>query len=438
MVEFYPKKKKIASAITNTCNYQNDPRLKPTPSGGGYSRLDGQQTFVSERLFWYNMCMKTYIFKLYNNDRTKYLDKSLDTACEIYNHCIALERRYYLMYGKHLSGNKLKVHITRLKRRRKYAHWKDLNSQAIQDVVERIERSYKAFFDHVKQKRFGRKRPPHFRKRRDYRSFTLKQTGYRLHGDVIIIMGRKYKYHKSRETGGNIKTVTVKKKPTGKWFIYIVTDEIEFKALPRTGKAVGIDFGLKDFLVTSDGEKIKSPEYLRQSLSELKRLSRNYSLKQDGSNNKAKAYHELMLLHERVSNQRRDYFFKLARYLCSRYDTIAIEDLNLIGMKSLWGRKVSDLAFAEFAAILEYVAISSGKELLKAGRFEPTTKRCSVCGHEEDLSLKDRSWICPSCGTHHDRDINAAINILTHAGRALPAAREGVSRTRTKAVAHPL
>ena len=359
--------------------------------------------------------MKTYEFKLYNNERFKYLEKYLDIACHIYNRCIALLRRYYRLYGKYISANRMKIHLTKLKRR--FPEWRNLNSQAVQDIEERIDRAYQAFF----AKKGGlKKRPPHFRKRRDYRSFTLKQTGYSLNDDVITIMGRKYKFHKSRDITGSIKTVTVKKKPTGKWYIYIVTDENEIKDLPRTGKAVGLDFGLKDFLVTSDGEKIKSPEFLKTTLSKLKRLSRNYSLKQDGSRNKEKAYHTLMLLYEKIANQRRDFFFKLARDILSRYDFVAIEDLNLDGMKRLWGRKVSDLAYGEFVSVLKYVAQCSGKTVVKIDRYTPTSKVCHVCGSYHPLSLKDREWICPDCNTHHDRDVNAAINIL-NAGRALPA-----------------
>lgn len=347
--------------------------------------------------------MKTYEFKLYNNERFKCLEEHLDIACHIYNHCIALLKRYYRLYGKYISANKMKAHIKKLKRR--FPRWKKLNSQAVQDIVERIDRAYQSFF------KLNGRRPPHFRKRSDYRSFTLKQTGYRLDGDVITIMGKKYKFFKSREVIGSIKIITVKKKPTGDWYIYVVTDHEEVKNLPRTGKAVGIDFGLKDFLVTSDGEKIQSPEYTKQLLAKLRRLSRNYSLKEKNSHNKEKAYLELMRLYEKTANMRKDFFFKLARDILSRYDFVAIEDLNLDGMKRLWGRKVSDLAYGEFVSILEHVAHASDKTVVKIDRYAPSTKICSKCGSYHPLSLKDREWTCPDCGAHHDRDINAAINI---------------------------
>lgn len=356
--------------------------------------------------------MLTYRFSLYKSKNDNYLEAYNSIACEIWNHCIALERRYYHLTGKHISGNRLKTHIAKLKKLPKYAHWKKLNSQAIQNVAERIDRSYKAFFDHVKQKKSGRKSPPHFRKRENYKSFTLKQTGYAINGNTIYIMGRRYKFFKSRDIEGNIKTVTVKKMPTGDWNLFITTDHEARRSYARTGEAVGIDFGFKDFLVLSDGTKIQSPEYLKQSLSELRRLSRNFSLKTEGSRNYEKAKRQLTRLHEHIAAQRRDYFFKLANELCRKYDIIGVEDLNLKGMQTLWGRKESDLAYGEFVQILEYVAASAGKKVVKIDRWAPSTKTCSECGCHVELSLKDRSWVCPHCGAIHDRDINAAINIL--------------------------
>lgn len=354
--------------------------------------------------------MQTYKFKLYNSDKNKYIDESVTAACDIYNHCIALHRRYYRLYGKHLSKYRLQKHIARLRHRK--PSWQKLNSQAVQDITDRIERSYKAFFHHIKHHCNGKKTPPHFRKRKDYHSFTLKQAGYKLAGDnAIYIHGRKYRYFKSRDIKGKIKTVTVKKTPSGDYCVFIVTDYVRTEKPTRTGKAVGIDFGLKMFLNLDDGTKIASPEYMKASLKKYKRLSRNYSLKKNGSRNREKAYIELMKHHEKISEQRRDFFFKLANELCQKYEFIAIEDLNLDGMKRLWGRKVSDLAYGEFILILEYIASIHGVTVKKIDRFAPSSKVCSDCGGFVTLTLKDREWTCPHCGIVHDRDTNAAINI---------------------------
>lgn len=354
--------------------------------------------------------MHTYKFKLYNSDKNKYIDESVSAAWEIYNHCIALHRRYYRLYGKHLSKNKLQKHIAKLRRRNEL--WQKLNSQAVQDITDRIERGYKAFFDHVKQHRSGKKSTPHFKKRKDYRSFTLKQCGYKISaGNVIYIHGRKYKYFKSRDIEGKIKTVTIKKMPSGDYYVFIVTDHVRTEKTTRTGKAVGIDFGLKTFLNLDDGTKISSPEFLKSSLKKYQRLSRNFSLKEDGSRNKEKAYIELMKYYEKLSNQRENFFFNLANELCQKYQFIAVEDLNLDGMKRLWGRKVSDLAYGEFLLILEYIASIHGVTVKKIDRFAPSSKVCSDCGGFVTLTLKDREWTCPHCGSVHDRDTNAAINI---------------------------
>ena len=228
-------------------------------------------------------------------------------------------------------------------------------------------------------------------------------------------MDRKYKFFKSREIEGNIKTVTVKKMPTGDWYLCITTDHEAKRNYARTGKAVGIDFGFKDFLVLSDGTKIQSPEPLKQSLSELRRLSRNLSLKKEGSRNYEKAKLQLARLHEHIVLRRKQFFFEQANSLCREYDIIGVEDLNLKGMQALWGRKESDLAYGEFISILEYVASTGDKKVVKIDRWAPSTKTCSKCGCHVKLSLKDREWTCPHCGTHHDRDINAAINIRNFA-----------------------
>ena len=164
----------------------------------------------------------TFKYKLYNSKQNRHLDHSVDIAAEIWNHCIALHRRYYRMYGKSLSANRLKVFLAKLKKRNKYAHWKQLGSQAIQDIPERINRSYEAFFDHVMSRKHGKKSPPKFCKRKNYSSFTLKQAGYKFHEDNrVTIMGRTYKYVKHRPLVGTIKTVTVKRTKFGEFYLCI-------------------------------------------------------------------------------------------------------------------------------------------------------------------------------------------------------------------------
>ena len=178
---------------------------------------------------------------------------------------------------------------------------------------------------------------------------------------------------------------------------------------------------MKDaYLTLSTGEKIHSPQFHKQSLNALRQLNKAVSRKVKGSNNWWRAVRALARLYSKVSNQRRDWHWKLATDLCRRFDFIATETLNLDGMKRLWGRKVSDLAFYQFLEILKSKCSKHKREFVQVGQWTATTKPCSDCGyHNETLSLTDRQWTCPKCGSHHDRDINAAINIL-RAGLAAP------------------
>ena len=357
--------------------------------------------------------VKTYKYKLYSSKRNKILLAKIELACEIHNHSVALTRRYYRITGKHLSAYQLKKHYTKLKRLPKYAHWKGLGSQAIQDVAERIDRSYQAFFTHMKDKRAGRKSPPHFQNRKKYKSFTLKQAGYCFHGrNIVTIMGREYKYVNHRPFEGKIKTLTVKRNRLDELFLYVVCEQEANEVLPRLGKTTGYDFGLKHFLTDSEGGFIDSPEFYKNSLTELRKKHRNISKKAKGSNNRKRAIADLSRIHEKVSNQRRDWFYKTSIAILSENACVCFEDLNLQGMKKLWGRKVSDFAFAEFLIILDAQCRKTGSTFVKVGRFEPTSKACHHCGTvNKDLTLADREWICPGCGATLDRDKNAAINI---------------------------
>ena len=167
-----------------------------------------------------------------------------------------------------------------------------------------------------------------------------------------------------------------------------------------TGKIAGFDFGLKEFLTISDGNTVQSPLFFNQSRSTLKAANRSLSRKKKGSNNWYKAKDNLNRVYEFISNQRKDWFWKLAGKLTNQYDVLIFEDLNLDGMKRLWGRKVSDLSLATFLEILQTVAVSKGKTVHFVDRFYPSSKTCSHCGYiNKELNLKDRVWDCPICNT---------------------------------------
>jgi len=306
--------------------------------------------------------------------------------------------------------------------------WKALGySQGIQQVTDRIYLSYSAFFGWCKKgkSKGERKSPPKFRPFRKYKSFTLKQAGWKLDekNGKILIGKIWYRYNKSRNIEGIPKTITIKRDNVGEWFIAISCDLgedfIPEKIASTTGKSAGFDFGLKTFLTSSDGKEHDSNEYLKTHLRELKRKSRNFSKKLGGSKNKIKARKSLARLHRKIANKRKDTHFKLALDLVENYDYLFFEDLNLQGMKKLWGRKVSDYGFSDFLRILEHKACEHGKLLHKIDRFFPSSKLCSCCGNlKDDLSLKDRIYEC-QCGHKTDRDLNAAINIFREGASSL-------------------
>lgn len=367
--------------------------------------------------------MKTYKYKLYRGKKNKHLSHAVDLASEVWNYSVAMYRRYYKLYGRSLSANRLKTHITRLKKTNRYARWNGLGSQAVQDVVERVDKSYRAFFEHLRQKRGGRKSPPHFCKRENYKSFTLKQAGFRFRdGNKITIMGRDYKYSASRPFEGEIKTLTVKRTKSGEYFITVVCKQEVNEILPRMGNAIGLDFGLRHFLTADDGRVIDSPEWYKAALKELRAAHRAVSRCQKGSRNRKRALLHLERVYEKVSNQRRDWFFKLAGQIAADNAIICIEDLNLDAMKRLWGRKVSDLGFSEFVGILEWKASRCGSSVVKVDRWAPTSKTCSRCGAVmEELPLSQRTFRCGACGLETDRDMNAAANIKNLGVAALKA-----------------
>ncbi len=347
--------------------------------------------------------MISYKYKLYRTDKTKHLDKMLREACFVWNHALALQKRYYRIFGKYINANRLKIHFAkRIKRSL-------LGAQTVQEIIERLDISYKRFFEHLAS------RPPKFRKAKDFASIVYKQCGYGLCGNVFVENRSKkhYKFSKSREYEGNIKRVALKRNRLGEYFIVIVTD-----AEPRQygetlkGASVGIDFGLKKYLTLSDGTTYDNPQFMKESLVELRRRSRNLSKCEKGSNNRERKRKEIDRLWNDIVNRRSDFQWKLAHELCRKYGRIFIEDLNLTGMNRRWGRKMHDLAHAEFVQKLEYVATKYDVVVHKIDRFYPSSKTCE-CGYiNKELSLKDRQWVCPECGTIHDRDLLAANNIL--------------------------
>ena len=363
--------------------------------------------------------MKTYKYELYHQLNIIQIGNLLDDLHSVHVHLLLLQRRYYRIYGKYASFERICAHITKLKRRTK-PHWNQLPSQVIQQVAKRIHLGYEKFFDYLADKQKGlsprKVGKPKIKPQHRYNSLTFTQAGYEIKENRIHIkcLKRSFTFWKHRPWTGRVKRVTIKRDNVGDYSLYLVCEDSDpTEKHPLTGNEAGADFGMKTFLTLSDGIKIESPQFFKHMLNQIRSANKALSRKQQGSNAWYRAKRHLARLYKKIAQRRRDWFFKLSLRLVRRYDKIAIETLNLEGMKRLWGRKVSDLAFGEFALILQWTCAKHGKSLLKAGRWTATTKPCSDCGyHNDTLTLNDRQWTCPDCGSHHDRDVNAAINIL--------------------------
>lgn len=350
--------------------------------------------------------MIAYKYKLYQSKQTKHLDAMLREAAWVWNHALALQKRYYRRYHKYID-------VVRIKG--KWVRWfgksSRLHSQTIQEVLERLDASYQRFFKHIQT------RPPKFKKSDWFTSFRFKQGGYSLNGNVFTInkIKKRYKFSLSRPYVGvgAIKGVTVKRSSLGEYYI-VLSIEAEGKPIGKThnGASVGIDFGLKTYMTLSDGTRIQSPRFLKQGMNAKKKADRKISLCKKESNHRRLARMAKVRIEERITNQRDNWQWLLAHELCRTYDIICIEDLLLTDMTKKWGRKMQDLAHGKMIAKLEYLAPRYGVTVKKIDRYFPSSKLCD-CGHiRNSLSLHDREWACPVCGAHHDRDLHAANNIL--------------------------
>ena len=346
--------------------------------------------------------LKAYKYKVYSGKKQRKLHRLANTAGRVYNHCIALHKRYYRMYGKSLNHNRLKRHIARIRKTK--PDWQRLNSQTVQDIVLRIKKGYAAY-KHTK-------RFPSFKKSRKYKSFTFAQSGYKIKGNAITInsIGTTFKFHYSRPYG-KIKTITFKRDSLGDFYVILVCEIERPKQFARTGKTAGFDFGLKTFLTSSDGEEIESPQFYKQYSKAIAKANKKLSKKVKGSNNWYKAKDELNRVYRKMTNKRDNHQWEIALHLVRKYDVLCFEDLNLEGMKRLWGRKVSDLSLYSLLQKVEYLASVHGRHVQKVDRFFPSSKLHWDCGHTNKITLRDRTFACQGCGEILHRDKNAAKNI---------------------------
>lgn len=368
------------------------------------------------------MKYRAYKYRLYPNDEQKVLiAKHLGSCRFIYNYALAKKVKAFQTDKTNLSRFDIQAELPDMKKSDEYCWLKEVNSLSLQASLANLDSAYTKFFR--EHKGF-----PKLKSKKDSKqSFSIPQnTKVDFENGRVFIPkfkgGIKARLHRTFE--GIVKTSTITRTTTGKYFISILVEvnELDVSMKPICeSKAVGIDLGIKTFAVLSDGTEIPNPKYLKQSLDKVKRIQRSLSHKTKGSKNRDKARRKLALAHEKVTNQRNDFLHKVTKYLVSNYDTICLEDLNVKGMvkNHHLAQALSDIAIGTFNTILEYKAKESGVNILRIGRFEPSSKMCT-CGYiNSNLTLAMREWVCPECGTIHDRDLLAANNIKRFAFRSI-------------------
>ena len=366
------------------------------------------------------MKYRAYKYRLYPNEEQKVLiAKHLGSCRFIYNYALDKKVRAYQTDKTNLSRFDIQADLPNMKKSEEYCWLKEVNSLSLQASLANLDSAYTKFFR--EHKGF-----PRFKSKKDSKqSFSIPQnTRVDFENGRIFIPkfkgGIKTKFHRTFE--GIVKSSTISRTATGKYFVSILVEvnepDVPMKPICEN-KTVGIDLGIKTFAVLSDGTEIPNPKHLKQSLDKVKKLQRSLSHKNKGSKNRDKARRKLALAHEQVTNRRNDFLHKVTSYLVNNYDTICLEDLNVKGMvkNHHLAQALEDIAIGAFNALLEYKAKERGVNILRIGRFEPSSKMCT-CGYiNHNLTLAMREWICPKCGAIHDRDLLAANNIKRFAFR---------------------
>jgi putative transposase len=362
--------------------------------------------------------LKAYKYRIYpNQEQQELMSRIFGQVRFVYNLGLETKIQAYTGNKKHLSCFDLNKQITELKKTE--ASWlTESPSQALQMSINNLDNAYTNFFRGAGF--------PKFKSKYKKQSFSLPQGVYITEKQIFIPKLKLVDIDLHREFKGEIKTVTVSKTTTNKYYVSILVDNKKEKLEKRPIKletTVGIDLGIKDFVITSDGKKFKNHGFLSSILKKLRVEQRSLSRKQKGSNHYLKQKFKLALLHEHIKNQREDYLHKISRYLVDNYDTICMENLGVSNMMKnhKLSRAIGDMGWFKFKQFLEYKCDWYGKNLSVIGRFDPSSKTCSKCGSiNKELKLKDRKWVCEKCGTEHDRDINAAINIRNFGLRNQP------------------
>jgi putative transposase len=374
------------------------------------------------------MQQKAYRYRLRPTpDQEEWFRRYAGARRFVYNWSLARRKAHYNATGKHLSVTELCAELTLLKRQPEMAWLREMNAQSLQQAIRDLDKAFEAFFAH-------RARFPRFKsKKREQPSFRIPQS-LALQGNQLIVprVGPvKLVLHRPLE--GTLRSATFKQDATGAWYVTLVVHfELPVVPLPPPDEArtVGVDLGLKDLVVLSDGTRIPAPKHYRRAERKLRRLQRHLSRCKPGSKNREKARAKVARQHLRVANQRKDHLHKHSCSLVRNYDAVILENLNVKGVaKTKLAKSVHDAGWAMFRFQLTYKARWKRKHLVLIGRFFPSSRLCPACSAiNSDLTLADRTWTC-ACGVTHDRDLNAAQNIRHEGLRLLLAVGTTESET---------
>jgi putative transposase len=353
--------------------------------------------------------LKSYKYKLNPNEEQKVLlNKHFGSIRFAYNYFLNERKKEYKTNKQSLNYYDNARALTDLKKQEEYSWLNEINSQSLQVSLKHLDDAYNGFF----KKRTGF---PKFKSKHTKNSFKVPQFVKLINGKlkipkfdvpIEVILHRSF--------SGKIKQCTISKTPTNEYFVSILV-ETTHKVLPKTGKSVGIDLGIKDFVITSEGYKYKNNRYTKTYERLLKKHQQHLSRKTKGSNRYYKQRLKVAKLHKKITNSRLDNLHKVSTELIRKYDTIVLEDLNIKGMikNHKLSKHISDVSWSKFIELLTYKAEWNEKEIIKIDRFFPSSKTCNCCGYiNQNLDLSIREWTCPSCNTKLDRDLNASINIL--------------------------